>query len=67
VNAWLRGPLKDRVHDDVFRTAAAWRGTLDARLITELWNDLQSGQYDNGRVFYALWLYEIWFSRMTRC
>ncbi len=65
LDAWFRGPLRDQVHDEVFREGAAWRGVLDDRLIRDCWRDLQSGAGSYGRVFYALWLYERWVGGLS--
>ncbi len=63
---WFRGPLKDRIADDLFRTQALWPGELDNHLIRTLWDDFQAGKIECARVFYALWMYETWYHRILR-
>ena len=57
---WLAGPLHDRVRDEVFAANSAVCEQLDRKLLTAAWEDTVAGRWDGGRVFYALWLYEVW-------
>jgi len=60
LNAWLAGPLHDRVRDELFATNSTVCEQLDRRLLDGAWADSISGRWDGGRVFFSLWLYEVW-------
>ncbi len=57
---WFAGPLHDRVRDELFAKDSAVCTQLDRGLLTSAWEDTVAGRWDGGRMFYSLWLYEVW-------
>ena len=57
---WLAGPLRARVEDELFASNSAVCEQLDQKLLRAAWDDTISNRWDGGRVFYSLWLYEVW-------
>jgi asparagine synthase (glutamine-hydrolysing) len=57
---WLRGPLRDVVGDRIFAKDSAVLSELDPGLLRAAWEEFQRGENRLERVFYALWLYEVW-------
>jgi asparagine synthase (glutamine-hydrolysing) len=58
--AWLTGPLKMRIQDEIFSGSSAVCEQLDRKLLRTAWEDLLANRWDGARVFYSLWLYEVW-------
>jgi asparagine synthase (glutamine-hydrolysing) len=63
---WLAGPLHDRVRDEIFAANSTVCEQLDRKLLTAAWDDTIAGRWDGGRVFYSLWLYEVWRRTILR-
>ena len=57
---WLAGPLRERVQDEVFASHSAVCDQLDRKLLRAAWDDTIADRWDGGRVFYSLWLYDVW-------
>ena len=57
---WLAGPLRERVQDELFAGNSAVCDQLDRKLLRAAWDDTLTNRWDGGRVFYSLWLYEVW-------
>lgn len=58
---WFSGPLRHPVEEAILASDAACLRVLDRAQLESAWNDFQSGGWREGaRVFYALWIYEIW-------
>lgn len=60
LSAWLTGPLRKRIQDELFSSASAVCGLLDRKLLRAAWEDTLANRWDGARVFYSLWLYEVW-------
>ncbi len=63
--AWFRGPLRAELEETLWSGNASWRAHLDPHLVRAAWTDFQSGAWDGSRVFYALWLYEVWIKQFA--
>lgn len=63
---WFRGPLKRRLEEETFGSGAQWRKHLDGDRVAEAWRAFQQGEWDDARVFYALWLYEKWYRAIVQ-
>ncbi len=59
IATWLRGPLRDRVADELLGSKSIVAGYLGRPRLMELWGDLQSGG-GNAYLVFALWHYERW-------
>jgi asparagine synthase (glutamine-hydrolysing) len=66
LTAWFTGQLRDQVVDEVLSSTAACSGHLDRKLLLSAWDDFQGGKWRGERVFYALWLYEVWYRTVVR-
>jgi asparagine synthase (glutamine-hydrolysing) len=60
LKAWLAGPLRERVEEELFATESAVCQHLERQLLRAAWNDFMGSRWDGGRAFFALWLYETW-------
>jgi asparagine synthase (glutamine-hydrolysing) len=61
--AWLRGPLKDRIHEVVARSPVLDRGILDGEVFRG-WNDQhQKKRADHSKPLWALLVLDHWFRR----
>jgi asparagine synthase (glutamine-hydrolysing) len=60
---WFAGPLREQVEAALFSANSACLAQLDPRLLRSAWDDFLRGAWDGARLFYALWLYEVWARR----
>ncbi|MEQ1851528.1 MAG: asparagine synthase (glutamine-hydrolyzing) [Chthoniobacteraceae bacterium] len=60
LTAWLTGPLRKRIQDELFSSGSIVCGLLDRKLLRSAWEDTLANRWDGARVFYSLWLYEVW-------
>ncbi|MEM8800090.1 MAG: XrtA/PEP-CTERM system amidotransferase [Pseudomonadota bacterium] len=58
ISQWFRRELKDRAHHVVTSAALLDSGAFDARALTELYDQHQSGQRDHGRTLWSLMMLE---------
>lgn len=60
---WFAGPLREQVEGALFAADSACLAQLDPRLLRTAWEDFLRGGWEGARLFYALWLYEVWARR----
>jgi asparagine synthase (glutamine-hydrolysing) len=60
LRSWFAGPLREQIESALFAPNAACLQQLDPRLLRSAWDDFLRGEWDGARLFYALWLYEVW-------
>jgi asparagine synthase (glutamine-hydrolysing) len=60
---WFAGPLREQVEGALFSVHSTCLTQLDPRLLRTAWEDFLRGEWDGARLFYALWLYEVWARR----
>jgi asparagine synthase (glutamine-hydrolysing) len=65
VNAWLRGPLRQRFQDQVLASSPL-DGLLDRRKAAELFASHQSGRGQHGETLWALLVLSAWAGRYAR-
>jgi asparagine synthase (glutamine-hydrolysing) len=63
---WFTGPLRDEMESTLFAQNSRALHHLDSRLLRDAWDDFLDGKWEGARLFYALWLYEIWFRSVVR-
>lgn len=63
---WLAGPLREPLEVSVLGKDSACSAYMDERLLRSAWEDFLRGEWDGGRAFYALWLYETWSRTLKR-
>ena len=63
---WFKGPLREPVEAALFSHNSACLAHLDPKLLRAAWQDFLAGTWDGARVLYALWLYEVWNTRITK-
>jgi asparagine synthase (glutamine-hydrolysing) len=66
LKAWFTGPLREPLEAALFAPNAACLAHLDRALLRAAWDDFLAGRWDGARVFYALWLYEVWSAGIAR-
>lgn len=59
VAAWLRGPLRDVLHDTVLRPSDD-SGLVDRQCATQLYNELVAGRRRNAPLLWNLLMLELW-------
>ncbi len=57
---WLRGDLKDFVHDTLLAKNAACRGYMDSRVIERVVNEHETGTENRRQEIWTLLVFEIW-------
>jgi asparagine synthase (glutamine-hydrolysing) len=60
---WFAAPLREQVEGALFSAHSTCLTQLDPRLLRTAWEDFLRGEWDGARLFYALWLYEVWARR----
>jgi asparagine synthase (glutamine-hydrolysing) len=58
--SWLRGELKDFVHDTLLASDAACRGYMDTRVIEKIVNEHEQGTANRRQEIWTLLIFEIW-------
>jgi asparagine synthase (glutamine-hydrolysing) len=58
--SWLRGELKDFVHDTLLASDAACRGYMDTRVIEKIVNEHEQGTENRRQEIWTLLIFEIW-------
>jgi asparagine synthase (glutamine-hydrolysing) len=62
---WFTGPLREPMEAALFARNSASLANLDRRLLRAAWEDFLAGEWDGARALYALWLYEIWNTKIS--
>jgi asparagine synthase (glutamine-hydrolysing) len=58
--SWLRGELKDFVHDTLLATDSACRGYMDSRVIERIVSQHEQGTENRRQELWTLLIFEIW-------
>jgi asparagine synthase (glutamine-hydrolysing) len=65
IDAWLRGPLRQRFQETVLEGGAACAGMIDRRVAAELFHQHQRGLGRHGAVLWSLLMLNAWATRYT--
>jgi asparagine synthase (glutamine-hydrolysing) len=67
IAAWMRGPLREKVQQDLFAQNSIVCSLLERRPLLEAWEDFIADK-TTGVPFFSLWLYERWRHQLAeRC
>jgi hypothetical protein len=58
--SWLRGDLKDFVHDTLLASDAACRGYMDSQVIEKIVSEHEKGAENRRQEIWTLLVFEIW-------
>jgi len=64
IDAWLAGPLRERLMDEMFASAAPIRDLLDIRAVDTLWQEHSSGRRRHGPTLWKLAMLSAWLRRI---
>ena len=60
LNTWLRGPLRERIEEEVLASGSPVYSFLDHQQLENSWRMFILGENKLAHVFYALWQYVTW-------
>ena len=63
ISAWLKGPLREMLHDSLFSRPSVERGLLEPRALRRLVDEHERGVEGRHPQLWALLMLELWFTR----
>jgi asparagine synthase (glutamine-hydrolysing) len=66
VAAWMRGPYRDALREDLFAPNAGISSILDAAHLRQLYDEHARGDVDHGYALWACWVFERWRCQQGR-
>lgn len=66
LNDWFRGPLREPVEAALFASDSVVAPHFEKSRLKSAWDDFLTGNWDGGRPFFALWLYDTWHREVLR-
>jgi len=63
---WLRGPLREMLHDNLLSRSLAERGIVSPKFVQYLVSEHESGRRDNQSWLWSLLMLELWFRETER-
>jgi asparagine synthase (glutamine-hydrolysing) len=65
LSPWMRGPLRDMLHDHLTGSPFTDRGIVNAPFVRQLLEEHQSGRRDNRTWLWSLLVLEMWFREVA--
>ncbi len=65
LSPWLRGPLRDMLHDHLTGSRFTERGIVNAPFVRQMLDEHQSGRRDNRTWLWSLLVLEMWFREVA--
>ena len=63
ISAWLKGPLREMLHDSLFSRSSVARGLFEPRALRRLVDEHERGVEERHPQLWALLMLELWFTR----
>ena len=65
LSPWLRGPLREMLHDHLTGSRFSERGIVNAPFVSQMLDEHQSGRRDNRTWLWSLLVLEMWFREVA--